>query len=211
MTRNDDRPDPAKGKLATRSYAESYSEGHRSFADVPIYVAGYADFVLIDAMMSDYVMLDVGSGTGGFFRLARNQSRVVSIDFSPEMTKAAQRLGGELGIDRVEYVCCMFEDYQSNVHFDVVRLTGTFGWYQSWWVSVASLQKAVGLLNSGGLLAVSWVPPRTLFQWMKCKAFPSRTVIITDKDLLKLVLEYGFVLITRIDSDRSCTGIFRKL
>ena len=210
MITNDDRPDPAKGKLATRTYADAYSDGHRTIADVPTYVAGYADFVLIDAMMTDYVMLDVGSGTGGFFRLARNQSRIVSIDFSPEMTTEARRLGPVLGISRVEYECCKFEDYRSDSLFDVVRLTGTFGWYQPWRASVGSLQKAAGLLNTGGLLAVSWVPPRTPFQWLKGKFFPSRTVIITDNALLKLVFEFGFELITRIDSSRSRVGIFRK-
>ena len=139
MVTDQDRPDPLLGRLASAAYAASYAGSHLRIEDVPAYVAGYADLLLIDGMLSGYRMLDVGTGTGGFLRLARNHAMITAIDFSPSMISAARALGQELGLRDVAFAVARFEDFQDPEPFDVIRLTGTYGWYQPWAISLHAL------------------------------------------------------------------------
>jgi len=122
-----DRPDPARNRPASARYAEHWARSHESVADKLGYRADYADILVIDRLLADYTMLDVGCGTGGYLSLAANHARITAIDFSEAMIAQAQRLQAELGVERVTFACASFENFQTDETFDVVRMGGVVG------------------------------------------------------------------------------------
>ena len=71
--------------------------------------------------------------------------------------------------------------------YDVVDLSGTFGWYDSWHGKEHIIDKGLSLLNKKGILIVSFTPPKTIFQAIKAIFFPSRTVIMKRKKLIEMM------------------------
>lgn len=144
------RPDPAKGIEASTEYAEEYAASHRVPPGLN-YKRSYLHLVMIDALLSDYVLFDVGCGTGGYFRLLRNYRKIIGLDFSKAMIDKARDLAKELRLERVDFVCRKFEDYDPPKSFDAMNLAGAIGWYVPWMGKGHILKKTHAMLKPGGL------------------------------------------------------------
>ncbi len=187
-------PDPVRGRPASAQYAEHYAATHRAPMDLA-YRCGYVDLLVLDQLLADYRLLDVGCGTGGYLRLAKHAAEITALDFSDAMIAKARELRAELGLERVNYVRARFEDFEPPAQFDAIRLTGAFGWYQPWPGSAAVLDKARRLLRPGGLLVASHVPPRTPLHHLKSTLAPRRTVVISDAAFHRLTTAAGFAML----------------
>ncbi len=195
-------PDPAKGIEASAEYAEGYAASHRVPPDWD-YKQDYIHLLVIDALLSDYVLLHVGCGTGGFFRLARNHKKIIGLDFSKAMIDKARDLAKELGLKRVEFVYGKFEDYEPSELFDAVNLSGSIGWYVPWTGKEPVLEKTRAMLKPGGLAVLSFVKPRGWFQHLKAALFPGKTVLIREKRLFGMIQKAGFERLFSIDSGKN--------
>jgi SAM-dependent methyltransferase len=202
-------PDPAKGIEASAQYAEHYAASHR----VPPswdYKQEYIHLVMIDALLSDYVLLHVGCGTGGFFRLARNHKKIIGLDFSKAMIDKARDLAKELGLKRVEFVYKKFEDYDPSESFDAVNLAGAIGWYVPWIGKDAILAKTHAMLKPGGLAVLSFVKPRGWLQLLKAVLFPGKTVLIREPRFFGMIQKAGFERLFSIDVGRNVYVFCRR-
>jgi SAM-dependent methyltransferase len=199
MTREPFGPDPGRGVEASEAYAESYAEGHR----VPVtldYKRGYICSLVIDALLRDYLLLEVGCGVGGYFRLLSNHKKIVGLDFSKSMIEKARELAPQIGLERVEFVQGKFEDYQPAGLFDAVNLVGVIGWYVPWIGNEHLLEKTRAMLRPGGLAVFSFVKPRTLFHRLKAALFPGRTVVISEARFSRLTARSGLQTLLSIDA-----------
>lgn len=202
-----DRPDPKSGREASLHYAEAWLATHRAIADPVAYRAGYADMLLIDAMLSGYRMLDVGCGTGGYLTLARNAAHVTAIDFSRTMIDAAQKLG----LASVRFQCCRFEDFDAGGdRFDVVRMGGVVGWYQPWIGHEDMLVRARDLAVPGGIIIATYVPPANPVQYAKALLLRGRTVVTTEGTFRRIVAAARLAPLVSIRSQHAILAFLRK-
>jgi SAM-dependent methyltransferase len=192
-------PDPAAGLEASPAYAEHYAKSHRA-APTLDYRRGYLCSILIDALLDDYVLLEVGCGTGGYFRLARHHRRIIGLDFSKSMIEEGRALAAELGLERIELVHGKFETYDPPGAIDAVNLAGVIGWYVPWIGNEHVLAKARAMLRPGGIAVFSFVKPRRWLQSLKAILFPRRTVLIPEKRFLGLARQAGFEIMFLLDA-----------
>jgi 2-polyprenyl-3-methyl-5-hydroxy-6-metoxy-1,4-benzoquinol methylase len=191
-------PDPTTGIEAGQDYAEHWAATHQGPIDDQ-YRADNMDTVLLDGMLRDYRLLDIGCGTGGFLRLAEHAREIVGIDFSQAMIEQAQRFE----LNRAQFRCCRFEDFSDSQRFDAIRLVGVFGHYQPWTRSAWALSRAFDLLTPGGVLVTSYVPPKSTIHWLKTLAFPMRTVVIPEHRFSRMTTEAGFSALFSIEREHS--------
>ena len=205
-----DRPDPARTRPASALYAEGWARTHTAIEDKVGYRAGYPDVLLIDRLLEDYAMLDVGCGTGGYLSLANSHARITAIDFSESMIEQARRLQIELGFERVTFECASFESYQTEDSFDVVRMGGVVGWYRPWPGNEIALSKARDLVRAGGLVIATYVRPRSLFDILKSVFFPRRTKVITRAKFLRMAAAAGLTPLFSIETAHASLAFLRK-
>lgn len=183
------RPDPSRNDPGSKKYADHYVSTHVDESDEFTYKTGYLEFLLIDALFEQYTMLDVGCGTGGYYRLLRNYRHITGLDFSPHMINAATQLKTDQGIERVDFVCGRFDDFDPGENrYDIVRCT-VVGWYEPW--SMASLLKVYGLLNQHGVAIFCAIPPDSPVKWLKYLLLGGRTKIISKRKVLAMLSKAG--------------------
>jgi len=204
------RPDLRKKIQGSKEYAEHYVASHRNISDEFAYHLGYADLLLIDSLLSDYVMLDVGCGTGGYYRLARRYNRIDGIDFSAPMIDAAKKLKIEMGFKNVEFTCDTFESFTASEKYDVIRMPGIYGWYLPWHGRTDVLNKVSSLLQGGGIAVLSYVAADTLTRLIKSSVFPSRTVAIRQNKFLAMLEAAGLDVLFRLEMPHTTLVFVQK-
>lgn len=183
------RPDPLRNDPGSKEYADHYVSTHVGGSDEFTYKAGYLDVLLIDALFEQYTMLDVGCGSGGYYRLLRKYRHITGLDFSPHMINAATQLIADQRIERVDFSCGRFDDFDfGEKRYDVVRCI-VVGWYEPW--NMASLRKAHGLLNQHGVAIFCAIPPDSLVKWLKYFLLRGWTKIISRKKARAMLSEAG--------------------
>jgi len=200
-----DRPDPRSGRQASQRYADHWARSHVAPPDEVAYRVGYADLLALDSLLTDYRLLDVGCGTGGYLRLAKNAREIVGVDFSETMIAKAR----ELGPANATFACCRYENYTSDRLFDAVRLGGVVGWYAPWPGNADALRRARALLVRDGIVVATYVPPRNLLQWLKSLLFPRRTVVISRRRFLAMARAAGFELLFAVETAHSVQAFLR--
>lgn len=176
------KPDPISGTQGTVAYADLYAKSH-TVVDIN-YVLGYADLPIID-QIPGYSMLDVGCGTGGYYQLLKNHARIIGLDFSEPMIQRAEILTKALGIERVEFVHTLFENFTTTDKFDVIRIPGVYGFYLPWTFPV--MLKVKSLLNDNGLAVLGAITPKTLPQRFKKAIVGSRSRLIFERNFHRLL------------------------
>ena len=135
------------------NYVEKYLKSHSS-AEALDYRLSYWRMGLVNHLFDRYSYLDVGCGTGGYFQLLHGANRIVGIDQSSLMIKAANQLATSSGYrDKAVFFCGTFEGYQDNKKFDVIRL-GVYGSYLP--LSKSTIEKAMGLLTPRGVIFLNF-------------------------------------------------------
>lgn len=193
--------DSKKSRTASRDTAEEseqqytnrYLSGHSAPIDHFEYRLGYWHLLLVDRIFqSDYSLLDVGCGTAGYHKLLSNCGQVTGLDRSKTMIKAANQLSKKSESKcKSTFIQSNFDTWGTTEKYDVVDLSGTFGWYESWHDKEHIIDKGLSLLNKSGILIVSFVPPKTIFQAIKAMFFPSRTVIIKRQKMVRMIRNVG--------------------
>ena len=205
------RPDPTKGIQAGAAYADKYLAHHRSAKVDFDYKVFDLDLLAIDALLDPgYTMLDVGCATGGHLRLAKNHGRIVGIDFSETTIKAANELKAELGIKNVEYVVSRFETFSTDSKFDAVRLSGTFGMYQPWPISLDAIEKAGTLIKENGYVMTTHYLPRNWAHRAKATALPRHTLAITPRRFRAMWEPHGYRCIFSINHPGFTNVLFKR-
>lgn len=204
------RPDPTTGRQASEAYAEVYAKHHRETGDTLDYKAWNIDLLALDALLTDYRLLDVGCATGGYLRLIKNHAHVVGIDFAETTVTKARELCAEFGIRRVEFVVSLFETYPADQLFDAVRLRGTFGAYQPWATSLGAIDKTRDILKDGGIAIASHYRPRHFIHALKAALIPKRTLAITPRRFRKMWESRGFAQVFSIEMPHAMITFFRK-
>ena len=187
-------------------YAEIYAESHRGIPDVD-YFAGYADLLLLDRILSQYRLLDVGCGTGGYLRHLTQARAIVAIDSRAVIVDKAR---SEFSLPHVEFRCAAFEAFSAEEPFDAIRLSGTIGWYTPWRGNEWALERAVGLLNRDGILVLSYLPPRKPLHWLKMLVAPKRTVVISGAQVTALAAAVGLRHLISIAHPNGVWALFAK-
>ena len=205
------RPDPARGRPGDAAYARLYATSHRVVADEVAYRAGYLDILTLDGLLPDgYSLLDVGCGTAGYHRLATRAGAILGLDLTPAMIEEAERLRAESGETHRRYVCATFESTPFDEPFDAIRFAGIYGWYRPWHGARDVLARLSGLLRPGGVVAVSYTPPRTPLQGVKAMLAPSRTVLIFRGRFLAMLRGAGLAPLCEIRLPHTVLTFARK-
>lgn len=100
---------------------------------------------------SNYV-LELGCGTGRYFFYLSGVAKLIGVDISENMLKAAKenlvRIPALLPV--TEFVHSRIEDFDTNEKFDLVYSIGTIGEFCE--LNVRMLEKIISFLKPGGLL-----------------------------------------------------------
>jgi 2-polyprenyl-3-methyl-5-hydroxy-6-metoxy-1,4-benzoquinol methylase len=198
---NFQRPNLTLGIEADQNYADMYVQGHiKTSPDDPQYRLLYADVLLVDSLLTGYTRLEVGCGTGGYLRIAKNHKHIVGIDFSRSTIDAAIKYQQQFGVERVTYQTCLFEEIKGGP-FDCVSIRGIYGHYRPWKGNEAVLKKVRELLRPGGVLIASFVPPARLFQYAKAVLFPKKTIVLRETAFYAMMAQEGFQKLNAFDAE----------
>jgi len=131
----------------TKEYAEGYKRSHLKEVDFD-YKKDYVEYLIIDSMYQDYDMLDVGCGTGGYWRLLKNSKSIHGIDYSPAMIEAGNELKNLYDFKNTSFSCEDFEKYIPDKKFDVIKMLN-WGGYRPY--SLEIIKKTYEALKEGGM------------------------------------------------------------
>ncbi len=208
---NVDRPIPTQNRQADRAYAEAYAASHRAAGNSLEARLAVEDLILLDGLLRDYRLLDIGCATGGYLRFLRNHGQVTGLDYSLATIEQARELQMEFGIERVDYVVSKFESFDAEpASFDAIRLRGTFGAYQPWPTSIGAIDKTMTLLRTGGIAIASHFEPPTIAHKLKSLLRPRHTLAISQRDFERLWEDRGFELMFDIRLPASVVTFWRK-
>ncbi len=95
--------------------------------------------------LSGAVVLDIGCGTGRYSIecAKRGASKVVGIDFAPQMIEFSKKIAAELGLGKsCEFICDDFLEHSFKNSFDVILALGVFDYIRD---AEALLEKVASL------------------------------------------------------------------
>ncbi|WP_375724542.1 class I SAM-dependent methyltransferase [Arcobacter sp. KX21116] len=146
------------GLDCSSDYAINYANSHnkRDFT----YNFEYMKEFAIDILIPNYSILDVGCGTAGYYKYIKNCEHLVCLDGSKNMLNEAKKLSKEFDIKRIDYECCLFDDYNSSLKFDIVSL-GVYGHYLPH--NITTLIKVSSLLKDEGVAVFNISIPTSLY------------------------------------------------
>ncbi|MBF0143653.1 MAG: methyltransferase domain-containing protein [Magnetococcales bacterium] len=159
----------ANGEDCADDYVASYAESHRDDCSES-YRIDYISSALVEAVLRDYTMLFIGCGTCGFFRLSPNARRIVALDRSPKMIEKCREIVERFQLRNVEPRQGSFEEFRSEVTFDVIHSAGVHGSYLPH--TEASLAKMAALVRQGGYGLFGIFPHRRSLKhlWRRIKS-----------------------------------------
>ena len=190
-----DKSDKAKdpNQKVIKKYINQYLASHQIQNDSVDYRLGYWHLLIIDQIFDlGYSLLDVGCGTGGYHKLLINCHRIIGLDRSKEMVLAANDLAkSSKNKLQATFIQCDFSKWETSERYDVIDLVGTIGWYETWYNKNYLLKKALHMLNQSGFICLSFVPPKTVSQFLKSFFLPSKTVLISTKRIFQMIKSSG--------------------
>lgn len=193
----------ASPDLLSDKYVMGYRDSH-SHPKSTDYRLGYWKYGLINFLFSDYKLLDVGCGTGGFYQLLTNVKVIVGIDQSQKMVAVARQMAvGKEYEGKVNFFCGTFEEFRTADSFDVIVL-GVYGTYVPLQESV--LRKAESLLSPGGFIVVRFHHTNRLIALTM-----DRHIVLNRARLLKLISVSSNLKIVRHYSESSGLTAFLAL
>lgn len=179
-----------------QQYTNMYIASHSATSNYFQYCSGYWQLLLVDQIFqSNYSLLDVGCGTAGYHKLLSKCGKITGIDKSKTMINAAKKLSRSDSKQKSTFIHSNFDTWDTRDHYDVVDLSGTFGWYEPWHDKERIIEKGLNLINNSGILIVSFTPPKTILQAIKAMFFPSRTVVIKRKKIIRMIKQVGGVTV----------------
>jgi 2-polyprenyl-3-methyl-5-hydroxy-6-metoxy-1,4-benzoquinol methylase len=206
------RPDPVARTEADKGYADHYARSHEDVDPDPSYRLKYCEIAMLDAFLDEgYALLDVGCGTAGYHKLLRRHGSVVGLDFSRSMIDAAIELAQRQGMRDAIYLAGRFEDYEPDRKFDGISFAGIYGWYRSWRGAQDIMNRLAAMLNPGGLVILSHVPPRGAAGTLKSWAMGGRTVLLPESEFSKMLGASGLTEVLTLSKPHTRICFARKL
>ncbi len=94
-------------------WVEYYTKSHLS-TDFN-YRESYLPYLVLDRLLENYSLLEIGCGTAGYIKLLPNLNHFTGIDWSQKMVDAAKKLN-----PKHEFMRTLFKDYQTEKRFDAI-------------------------------------------------------------------------------------------
>ena len=164
-------------------YVSKYRRSHDA-PDSCAYRVDYWKIGLADYLLSDYRYLDIGCGTGGYFRLLSGAKMILGIDRSPAMIAAAEDLARKSSYGAItSFHLGEFSSLRTDKEFDLIRL-GVFGTYEPLTLDV--LSQAEALLSADGLLIASFMHTNRLIA-----NTVNREIFLSKRRLQRLLSRHG--------------------
>jgi SAM-dependent methyltransferase len=148
---------PQHGIDCSPEYVRGYHDSHVKPETVE-YRLSYLPMIALDGLLRDYSILDIGCGTAGYYRLARNVRAITGVDYSQRMLDSALELAKRYGYaGKVRFIKASFDEFEGKETYDAIR-AGVYGSYEP--INAALLARLHAMLNPGGFLVVGVSPPR---------------------------------------------------
>lgn len=151
---------------------------------------GHAEIVFLDSLLKDYRLLVAGCGQGGYVPILENYREIIGIE------PTGERLVGAIRGPGIFYRRSDFMDFDDG-KFDAISLCGTYGLRETWTGRDMVLAKAALMLNEGGILITSHIPPRTFAHHMKDRYADDLTIVIRDDRFRAMTDKAGFTELIR--------------
>lgn len=137
--------------MSDNPFFEKYADG---YARSNSHAKGQDLDLLMSALPENLnVCLDVATGTGfTAAALSRKCRKVVAIDETENMLEKARDLMKQRGINNVEFVKTSFEDYETDLKFDVITIRRALHHFQD---KDAFFEKASKFLSKNGIIAIA--------------------------------------------------------
>jgi 2-polyprenyl-3-methyl-5-hydroxy-6-metoxy-1,4-benzoquinol methylase len=120
------------------------------------YKFGYLSLLITDGLMEQYNILDIGCGTAGYYRLAKNAKTITGLDGAQEIVDEGRKLCADLGIKNITFIPETFENFKTDKKFDVV-LNAVSGTYIPH--TAQNIRKICGLLSASGFAVFGFCEP----------------------------------------------------
>jgi SAM-dependent methyltransferase len=152
--------------------------------------------------------LDLGCGTGRYFRCLRNVQALTAVDASSEMLKQARNPTGadSVTVGRIELVCADILDLRLTGRFDFIYSIGVFGEHAPW--DLPTCNKLFDWLAPEGKLFVTLIDVFSQFRAMSWKRRLAESVNLFLPDAWKARVRKR--LRTYFVTEREVRRIFRK-
>jgi SAM-dependent methyltransferase len=165
---------------ARQQYDQSYATGYRESDDLGINAPTHTDLgnLLTEVSMSfgrPITVIDLGCGTGRYFRCLRNVNSLIGVDVSPDMLRLARHPVGEDDIlFPITLMCNSIADVNfADGSFDLVYAMGVFGHYLP--LDAYILDNVSRMLKKGGKFVFTTVdvnsPTATSWKRRAAEAF----------------------------------------
>ena len=158
------------------SYVQSYKESHSKPIDFD-YTLGYIHYVIIDNLISDYNLLDIGCGTAGYRKLIKNDKSYTGIDYSPKMIDVARGFNPQ-----DKFIISDFHSFNTGEKYDAIVDTISGIYYPH---TIDNTNKIKSLLTDGGI-AVMVVKNMMAIKERIGNIVKNRKQI-TEKELVKMI------------------------
>ncbi|MFA6171575.1 MAG: methyltransferase domain-containing protein [Patescibacteria group bacterium] len=178
---------PKFGLDCTPEYVAGYKDTHLKPINFD-YKLGYLFFLITDTLLDNYRLLDIGCGTAGYYRLAKNLKELVGLDYSKRMIATANELNALNKPYKSEFINSTFDQYNAVKKFDAI-LDNVSGNYLPH--SVVRLKKIAEALNNNGLCVFHIQPPAGLKERLGILIKNRASYKITEKKFLSMVKENG--------------------
>jgi len=114
--------------------------------------------IVLDGLLMNYNVLDIGCGTAGYYRLAHNVRAITGVDYSQRMLDSAQELAERYGYaEKSRFIRMDFDDFEGKENYDAIRV-GVYGSYEP--IDSALIMRLRKMLNPDGILILGISPPR---------------------------------------------------
>ena len=193
---------------ANKAYADFYKTFHRKFKNTSSYSVYFLYLSILDKIfLKKYSLLDVGCGSGIFYRLLNNYKSILGLDFSKTMIELAEKKNSKRNI---RFENTSYEKFHSNSKYDAISLSGVYGHYIPWLNSFEVIKKSHELLNKNGILIISYSPPTNLFELLKTIFCPNKTKFIKKDKIVKIFSNYRLLPIIFLSGNNTSWIFFKK-
>jgi len=149
-----------RGLEVSDDYVFKYMKSHEN--KTLEYFISYSYYYILDAIMDkEYVLMDIGTGTGGALLGLRKIKELIAIDGSQKMLNAAKKMLAQAKFEKV-FIHKLYDlNFSLDEKVDAIHL-GAYGEYLPFDKKI--LEHTFSFLKRGGILVLSLRIPDTLYK-----------------------------------------------
>lgn len=194
---------PARGLEISDEYVNNRSNTHINPIDFE-YTVDNIPYAIVDLLLDNYSLLDIGCATAGYWRLLKRCKSIVGVDYSKKMLSVAAEYAEKYNFKESEFIHSSVEKFTTDRKFDVIVCL-VLGHYVP--CSRKIIKKLHSFLRPGGILVLSFQTPKNIKDIVR-GFFKKNPLFIYPNQFVSLVTGIGFELKLTMNNKLNQFSIF---